>query len=132
MRGLELSVLVGAATLFTGLHGPLLGLQKQEDGTQRFNSAAVVLVQEALKLALCVSMLAYTTWREGSPMMSLWSQMLPLYGQAWQYSVPAAIYAFNNNCAVWTQRYMDPASFQVGHSGTERRRRRRRGRRSTR
>eukprot|EP00045_Choanoeca_perplexa_P004515 m.38787 g.38787 ORF g.38787 m.38787 type:complete len:334 (-) comp12617_c0_seq1:74-1075(-) len=91
-------VWMAAAILFTGSHSFLLNLAKDEAGKLPFNSSAVVTLQEAGKLLVC---------------MLLLPSFKSLHLRDFAYAVPALCYAFNNNVAIVLQSEMDSATFQI-------------------
>ncbi|TRY91348.1 hypothetical protein DNTS_030148 [Danionella cerebrum] len=88
-----------------GSHAPLISLTKI-DGQVPFSASSCVVLIELTKLLFSVaSLLASGHWSTLKKSVSILN-MAP-------YSIPAALYTFNNNLVVFMQSYMDPSSFQV-------------------
>eukprot|EP00730_Choanoeca_flexa_P012760 TRINITY_DN4593_c0_g1_i1.p1 TRINITY_DN4593_c0_g1~~TRINITY_DN4593_c0_g1_i1.p1 ORF type:complete len:328 (+),score=49.72 TRINITY_DN4593_c0_g1_i1:130-1113(+) len=92
------AIWMGLAVILTGSHSFLLSLAKDSDGRIPFNSAAVVTLQEAGKLLVCLIAGRYRHRMQTKDIL---------------YAVPALLYAFNNNVAILLQHEMDPATFQI-------------------
>ncbi|CAH1783388.1 unnamed protein product [Owenia fusiformis] len=98
----RLLLLVGV--LMYGSYSILIHLCKV-DGKLPFSTASMVLMTETAKICISMTMFLPEVRENGFPSVTI--------GYALAFSVPAIIYAINNNIAAVMQLHMDPATFQV-------------------
>ena len=68
-------------------------------GARYFTSTAVLL-NEIIKLVICVAVVIYDKSREGKPwsLVGLWNEIFG--GDAWKLTIPAALYTVAPNCDI--------------------------------
>lgn len=91
--------------LIYGSHAPLISLTKV-DGQVPFSPSSCVVLIEFAKLVISL----VTLFLNGDAASVLVPPPLVLVAP---YSVPALLYALNNNLVVLMQAHMDPSSFQI-------------------
>ncbi|XP_030621641.1 probable UDP-sugar transporter protein SLC35A4 [Chanos chanos] len=105
IQGTRWGFLVVLMVFIYGSHAPLIALTKV-DGRVPFSPSSCVVLIELTKLLVSLGTLLATGNLSSLKASASLSSILP-------YSVPAILYAFNNNLVVFMQVYMDPSSFQV-------------------
>ncbi|KJE90201.1 hypothetical protein CAOG_01543 [Capsaspora owczarzaki ATCC 30864] len=106
-----LRVLLVAGVFTYGSHSVLTNLSKGDDGRVAYNVASVVLMTELCKLLISCTLALLTLGTRGVVGEVRAGAFKPRFFLL--LSVPALLYALNNNTAYYAQQAMDPVSFMV-------------------
>lgn len=106
-QGCRWAFLLCLLVLIYGSHAPLISLT-QSDGRVPFSPSSCVVLIELIKLLVSTATLLATEgrWALGGVVAVRWVLVL-------SYSLPALLYALNNNLVVYMQAHMDPSTFQL-------------------